>query len=366
MRHGRRAWQCGHADRAGRLSGQLFSILTPGALEGLPVLHCARRTGQTGAAGVQAAEFADKANIEPVFAAVTQNAIVVAGRCVLSKQVLNTQSAIARTVGSHLACAVHIAACAVLAGGTAAVGWPFEGVVALANPCQALIGGSSIADAILAGATRMRLQGFAPSIVLSEGDYLGAQLAKSTTGEYLSGRYGEAMALSIAGMRFAVSAGLPVGKALLIDESFVGYLASATTRLTVGTTGSQLIQNAVTASAETVLIPFVADFEALVIATPSTTRRNRESCSALGVPPGQAQAARPKRLRTFLRLPSGQSVAPRRSSTHDLLDYRAAHFGGSLTGLLTRRTCATTAGTCAYRRSIMFFESGLNSIRNST
>jgi hypothetical protein len=84
------------------LSGQLFSILTPGALEGLPVLHCARRTGQTGAAGVQAAEFADKANIEPVFAAVTQNAIVVAGRCVLSKQVLNTQSAIARTVGSHL------------------------------------------------------------------------------------------------------------------------------------------------------------------------------------------------------------------------------------------------------------------------
>jgi hypothetical protein len=247
------------------------------------------------------------------------------------------------------------------------VGWPFEGVVALANPCQALIGGSSIADAILAGATRMRLQGLAPSIVLlSEGDYLGAQLAKSKTGEYLSGRCGEAMALSIAGMRFAVSAGLPVGKALLIDESFVGYLASATTRLTVGTTGSQLIQNAVTASAETVLIPFVADFEALVIATPSTTRRNRESCSALGVPPGQAQPARPKRLRTFLRLPSGQSVAPRRSSTHDLLDYRAAHFGGSLTGLLTRRTCATTAGTCAYRRSIMFFESGLNSIRNST
>ena len=93
------------------------------------------------------------------------------------------------------------------------------------------------------------------------------EFAKGTDGHYLSA----AGLLRDAGLSLALSSSITAGKALLLDPAFVGFLSSGTTRIQIGTTGDQFVRNQRTMRAETELIPFLADFEAAMLVTPSVT-----------------------------------------------------------------------------------------------
>lgn len=246
----------------------LVDLLTPGPLNGLTVLHYARRTGTTGGAAAQDAELATKATAEPVFAPQSQNTITVAGLATLSEQSLNAAGGLERAVNSHLAKSVRDACDAILIAGTTATGWPFAGFQALAAAFVSAVGYKSVIDAVLSAATRMRLQGFAPSIaVLSEADFLGVQLGKGTDGHYLSA----ASLLRDAGLTLALSASVTPGTSLLIDPQFVGFLSSGSTRITLGYVNDGFAKNQITMRAETEIAPFFADYQAALSVTPSAT-----------------------------------------------------------------------------------------------
>jgi HK97 family phage major capsid protein len=246
----------------------LISLLTPGDLAGMSTLHYARRTSVSGAAAAQDAEGAAKATAEPVFTAVTQNTITVAGLATLSEQALNAAGGLERAVNSHLRKAVADACDAILIAGTTATQWPFAGFQALASTLTAGVGYKSIVDAVIVAATRMRLQGFNPTIaVLAEAGFLATQLDKGTDGHYLAA----SDMLGAAGLRLAISSGITAGKALLIDPQFVGYLSDGNTRVTLGTINDQFSKNLVTAKCETALAPFASDYQGLLLITPSAT-----------------------------------------------------------------------------------------------
>ena len=155
-----------------------------------------------------------------------------------------------------------------LISGTTATGWPFGGFQSLAAPFLAATGYTSVLDAVISAAVRMRLMGFNPTIcVLPEAGFLQTQLARGTDGHYLQA----AGLLRDAGLSLALSSSITAGKALLLDPAFVGYLSSGTTRIQIGTTGDQFVRNQRTMRAETELIPFLADFEAAMLVTPSAT-----------------------------------------------------------------------------------------------
>ena len=246
----------------------LVSILTPGDLGGMTTLHYARRTGATGGAAVQDAEGAAKAAAEPIFTAQSQNVITVAGLATLSEQSLNAAGGLERAVNSHLRKSVADACDLILIDGTAASQWPWPGFEALAEAFTAGVGYKSIVDAVIAGATRMRLRGFNPTIaVLAEAGFLEAHLAKGTDGHYLDA----ATMLADAGLTLAISSGIAAGKALLLDRQFAGYLASGTTRVTLGYVQDQFAKNLVTMKAETEIAPYLSDYQGAMLVTPSAT-----------------------------------------------------------------------------------------------
>ena len=126
-------------------------------------------------------------------------------------------------------------------------------------------------DAILVGATRMRLQGFNPRIVvLSETAYNFLALYKAGDGSYLAPNY-QSLPLAFGGMRIALSAGVAAGKALLIDPSYCGFLGSGTVRVSIGYTGDQFKKNLVTLRGETTIIPFFGDYQGALLVTPAAS-----------------------------------------------------------------------------------------------
>lgn len=254
----------------GQVSTQLVGMLTHGPLDGLTVLHYARRTGVTGGAAAQDDEAAAKAAAEPVFTAITQNTITVAGYATVSEQALNAAGGLARAVDSHLKKSVRDAIDAILVAGTAAAGWPFAGFAALAATFTGPATYLALVDAILAGALRMRLQGFNPSIcVLPEAGFLGIQLAKDTTGRHLTDTYLADLSLAIGGMRVALAAGVPAGKAVLIDPAYCGLLAAGSTKVTIGYTGTQFTENMCTVRGETQILPYFTDYQGAMEVTPA-------------------------------------------------------------------------------------------------
>jgi hypothetical protein len=234
----------------------------------MTTLHYAKRTGSTGGAAAQDAEGAAKAAAEPVFTPVTQNTITVAGLATLSEQALNAAGGLARAVDSHLRKSVADACDAILIDGTTASQWPFAGFEALAEAFTAGVGYKSIVDAVIAGATRMRLRGFNPSIaVLAEAGFLEAHLAKGTDGHYLDA----ATMLADAGLRLALSASVNAGKALVLDPQFAGYLSSGVTRISLGHVNDQFSKNMVTMKGEVEIAPYLSDYQGAMLVTPSAT-----------------------------------------------------------------------------------------------
>lgn len=123
-------------------------------------------------------------------------------------------------------------------------------------------------DAVIAGATRMKVQGFAPDIVVfREVECLSTQLGKGTDGHYLA----SATLLRDAGLRIALSASVTAGKALLIDPQYVGYLGSGSTRVAIGYINDGVAKNMATVRGETDVLPYLTDCQAALPIIPSPT-----------------------------------------------------------------------------------------------
>jgi HK97 family phage major capsid protein len=250
-------------------STALVELLAAGDLDGMATLRYARRTGVSGGAGVQDAEGSAKPAAEPVFTAVSQAAITVAGYATVSEQALNTAATLRRAIDSHLTKSIRDASDLILIDGTAASQWPFAGFADLAATFTAATGYTSIVDAVLSGALRMRLQGFSPSVVvLNEAGYLGTQLAKDSTGRYLADNYAADLSLALGGMRVALSAGVPSGKALLLDPAFAGFLSSGSVRIQIGVINDQFVKNMVTIRGEIEILPYFTDYQGAMLVTP--------------------------------------------------------------------------------------------------
>ncbi|MEO8564099.1 MAG: phage major capsid protein [bacterium] len=260
---------------AGSTPTSLLGMLVPGDLAGLTSLHYARLTGVTGGAAAQDAEGAAKAEAAPVFAPISQNAITVAGWATVSEQALNAAGGLKRAVDSFLAKSIRDACDAILVAGTAASQWPFAGFLALASTLTPTAGKgwTSIVDAVLAGAVRMRLQGFNPRIVvLSEADFLTSQLAKGVDGHYLAGSvYLKDVSLAMGGMEVALSAGVTAGKALLIDPAFCSVLLSGAVRITVGYVNDGLVKNLATVRGDLEMLPTFSHYQGALLVTPPAT-----------------------------------------------------------------------------------------------
>lgn len=246
----------------------LASLLNPGDLNGATVLHYTRKVGSSGGAGVQAGEGAAKPSAEPTFAPQTQNVLTIAGFATVSEQALNAAGGLQRAVDSFLRKSVMDALDTVLIDGTAVTAWPFAGFEALAATLTAGAGYTSILDALISGATRMRLNGFAPSIaVLPEAAFLQTQLAKGSDGHYMLA----ANLLRDAGLTLAISGAIAAGKALLLDPRYANYLSSGTTRVSIGYINDGFQKNLVSLRAELEVAPYLTDTGAALEVTPAAS-----------------------------------------------------------------------------------------------
>ena len=161
----------------------------------------------------------------------------------------------------------HATPCdAILIAGTAASGWPFAGYAALAATVSSAATFTALVDAILSGITRMRLQGFSPSIVvLPEAGFLGVMLAKSDFWR-VPFSYG-----AVAGARR--HAPCPVGygacRESTVDRPRV--LRAAGIRhygVTFGYVADQFTKNLCTIRGETEMIPYFTDYQGAMLVTP--------------------------------------------------------------------------------------------------
>ncbi|MEP7301440.1 MAG: phage major capsid protein [Caldimonas sp.] len=253
---------------AGSTPTSLLGMLAPGDLAGQTSFHYPRLTSVVGGAAAQDAEGAAKAEASPVFTPITQAAITVAGWATCSEQSLNAAGGLQRAIDSFLTKSIRDAADAILVAGTAASQWPFAGFLALAATLTPTAGKgwTSIYDAAVAGATRMRTQGFAPSIVvLNEADYLTAQLAKGSDGHYLATEF------ATAGLQVALSSGVTAGKALLLDRGFCSVLMSGAVRITVAYVNDGLIKNLLTVRGDLEILPIFSHYQGALLVTPPAT-----------------------------------------------------------------------------------------------
>lgn len=103
--------------------------------------------------------------------------------------------------------------------------------------------------------------------MLPEAGFLATQLGKGTDGHYLAA----ASFLKDAGLTLAIGGSITAGKALLIDRQFCGYLASGSTRISLGYVNDQFSRNMLSVKGEIEIAPYFADYAAAMLVTPSAT-----------------------------------------------------------------------------------------------
>jgi Phage capsid family len=240
-------------------------------LQGVTTLHYGRKllANANGAvATVQEQEGALKEEVRPLFEAIAQNSITVAGWCPVSDQGLRSAGELEAIIDQHLTREIMIAIDKVLLSGTAAVGWSFPGLNTIASDYPSAVY-TSLADTVVEVASHMRWSGYQPShVVLNPMSYLGIALAKATDGQYLTGQYMGEIPLVLHGMSVCFSAEISAGRALLIDENFVELGVGDALRIDIGTYGDQFIKNMQTIRAEVGIIPIVRDAGSLREAIP--------------------------------------------------------------------------------------------------
>lgn len=253
---------------AGGPSGGVLGFqnaLTSRPATGTSAVEYSRYLGQQGEASVQAGEGAGKSAVRPDFELITQSAITVAGFSKMSRQAMSDSSELRRAVDTTLARSVSQALDKMLTtGGAGFVG----GLAGLATPVTSTVY-DTLVDAISECVANMQTAGFAPDVVvLNPLDWLAINVAKTATGEYLSGSYVGPMLLELRGLRVVLSASVVQGKAFVLDSTHVEILSIDVFAVEVGYVGDDFTNNLCTLLGELRVIPVFRTIGAMCLITP--------------------------------------------------------------------------------------------------
>jgi|GEM_PF-1241369 len=247
------------------LMGAIENRPMPGVSTG----HYSRYTHNSGSVAVQAGQGAEKAETNPVFTPIAQNAITVAGWCPITEQALATSGELESVVNTFLADGVLQGIDSVLIGGTAEVSWPFDGLKDLATPYPSLTY-TDMADVVAETVAHMRWTGLVPSVVvLNPMSYLALILAKDLQGRYLSGTYMAALELQVHGCKVVFSSLLGVDEALVLDARHIQLGMSSELNIQIGYKNDDFTRNIRTIRAEAAIIPIFRHAGAARLATPA-------------------------------------------------------------------------------------------------
>ncbi len=211
-----------------------------------------RYTGVQGAAAVQLIEGDAKAAVRPDHGIITQTAITVAGFSKISKQAMNDMAELKAAIDITLMRSVNTVMDATLCAGTTAFTGGFLGLATAFTSATY----QRLVDATSEGVAFMQTAGFTPDVVvMSPNDWLGIQVAQSTTGEYLSGSYLSLPGENLRGLRVVLSPGMTAGKSLIIDSQFLELLIVDGFTVEAGFVDADFTKNLVTLLGETRVIP---------------------------------------------------------------------------------------------------------------
>lgn len=228
-------------------------------------IEYSRYTGLEGAAAVQAAEGDAKAAVRPTFSLITQAGITIAGYAKVSKQALTDSAELQRAIDVTLRRSVGTALDATLNSGT----WGgAAGLLAHSTAYTSLVY-TALVDAASEGVATMQVAGFNPdTVVLNPADWLAICVAKSSTGEYLSGSYLAPLPELLRGLRVVLSSTVTAGKALLVDSSQLELLIVDDMTVEIGTSGDDFTKNVRTILGEMRVIPTFRAVGAARLITP--------------------------------------------------------------------------------------------------
>lgn len=242
------------------------TALSARPLAGVSTLEYSRYTGTQGAAAVQAGEGAAKAAIRPDFTTIQQGAITVAGFTKLSKQSLNTSSELSMAVDVTLRRSIAVALDAVLMNGS--VTPAFGGFATLGTAYTSLVY-TSLADAASEAVATMQEAGFVPNVVaFRPSDFLGVQLAKASTGEYLAGPYLQPLPELLRGLRVVLSPSVPSGKVVVADTAHLELLVVDDFSIEIDYVNDDFTKNIATILGEIRVIPTFRATGAVRVITP--------------------------------------------------------------------------------------------------
>lgn len=233
---------------------------------GVSTLEYSRYTGTQGAASVQAGDGAAKAAIRPDFTAIQQAAITIAGYTKLSKQSMNDSAELQLAVDVTLRRSIALALDDMLMDGSTTPA--FGGFNTLGTSYTSLVY-TSLADAASEAVATMQEAGFVPNVVaFRPSDFLGVQLAKTTTGEYLAGPYLQPLPELLRGLRVVLSPNVPSGKVVVADTAHLELLIVDDFTVEVGYVNDDFTKNIATILGEIRVIPTFRSTGCVRVITP--------------------------------------------------------------------------------------------------
>jgi Phage capsid family len=222
-------------------------------VEGITAAEYSRYSGVEGAAAVQVAEGARKAQLRPAFTVIQQTGLTVAGFTKISRQAMGDSVELKNAIDVVLQRAVGVALDAALNVGVLTP--LFEGMLALSTPATSLTY-TAMVDAVSEAVAQMQLDGFQPtSVVLGPMDWLSISVQRATDGQYLAGPYMGSVPQALRGLAVILSPSIPAGKAMVIDRSHLQLLVVDGFSVELGFENDDFTRNLVTVLGETRVIP---------------------------------------------------------------------------------------------------------------
>ncbi|MBA2659927.1 MAG: phage major capsid protein [Nitrosospira sp.] len=236
------------------------------ALSGISTLEYSRYTGVQGGAAVQEGEGETKAPIRPDFTVIQQGAITIAGFTKLSKQSLSDSAELKMAVDVTLQRGIALALDDMLMNGSAAP--VFGGFNTLGIGYTSLVY-TNLADAASEAVATMQEAGFQPNVVaFRPSDFLGVQLAKTSTGEYLAGPYLQPLPELLRGLRVVLSPNVPSGKVMVADTAHLEMLIVDDLTIEIGYVNDDFTNNIATILGEIRVIPTLRAVGSVRVITP--------------------------------------------------------------------------------------------------
>lgn len=219
---------------------------------GISAVEYSRFTEVTGDGGVQAGEGVAKDALRPEHTLITQSALTVAGWTVMSKQALNDSAELKNCVDITLQDRVQRNLSAMLLSGNVAPA--FDGFATLADT---VVSGTyeNLADALSEHAAMMISNGFKPdTVIISAETWTLITLLVGTDYHPLTGNYLGKLPSEMRGLK-VVFAGVPSGKAYLLDSRHCELLICDDFSIEMAYVNDQFTKNLVTLLGECRVIP---------------------------------------------------------------------------------------------------------------